>query len=802
MANLKSIETWRAELGLLPVPLFGEGQESRSYILLNGARGNFCLNLDGRLPDAQSRNEAWSSNVGHYVTLHEETVYIQRWDSKLMQTITLADVVLHLERFHRALEEDVPTTELSVIAHALRVFRTLRAALGEKYNGSQALKAFLYLLAAAVDRSERQGVSSSRWELDPAAQEIASSLTDGDWNNLFADLTEGHRLEHLRPDLRLTLRHASGVLFQEAHYAAVFESLGQMPLPGLSPSPVGVKKETAAVGLHFTPPAIARTLVEESLAAYGELPDCLQIFDPACGSGEFLRETLRQLRLRGYAGAVRLIGFDLSPTACDMARFTLAWETREGEDRVNIEIRCCDALRKDTQWPASADLILMNPPFQSWRDMVPERQEVVRRILGEHSRLRPDLSTAFLWRAAMSLGEHAVLGSVLPASFLDGASFRSLRADLGERLAARLVARLGSHGLFQGARIDASFYVAGRGLEDSPPLALWADHRSSSSSAVLRTLRRARMIGQVSSPLVQDGFSIYPNSELGKGSGSWAPRPYQEWQLLRQVQSLPNVAAQFEVRQGTITGNNRAFLLDKAEWLQLDETERKFFRPCVLNESVRGGRLRDDVFVFYPYGVYQIESEEELRHAVPTFYRTCLAPAEEELRSRSRIRSDQWWVLSEHRAWQVRSTVKLVSTYFGDAGSFAWDEDGEYVVVQGYGWIPNDRRKAKRSFWLAWLALLNSSFFSSLLAATSNHLGGGQWNLSKRFVEPIPLPNLTEINSQLFADLAEIGVTIHESGLSSLVREERRKLDELSETVYLEASGKVDTPQITPPTKI
>jgi hypothetical protein len=470
-----------------------------------------------------------------------------------------------------------------------------------------------------------------------------------------------------------------------------------------------------------------------------------------------------------------------------MTKFILGWEARGFEDQVVCEIRCGDALSDEIVWPQGADLVLMNPPFRSWRDMTPAQQSAVRRVLGEHAHLRPDLSTAFLWRASESLGGHAALASVLPASFLDGESFRSIRAQLSERLVTRLIARLGSHDLFHEARVDAAFYVAGAGIEADVPLALWADHRLSSNSAALRALRRARM-GRGASifPVVQDGFSIYPNQDIGRGSGSWAPRPYRNWRLLQRARDLPHVSDSFSVQQGTITGFNRVFLMSRLEWEHLPEAERPYFRPCVLNDSIRSGKLYDDAYVFYPYGAAAIEDEKELKIAVPTFYRHRLGPNKKALAERRRTKAERWWLLSEHRAWQVQPVPKMVSAYFGDAGAFAWDETGEFVVVQGYGWLPRSKRGLGRSAWLAYLALVNSRIFSLLLAASSNHVGGGQWNLSKRFVEPIPLPCLADeaVDTQLIGDLAALGEVIRDSGLAGMTGEERRRFADLTETAY------------------
>jgi hypothetical protein len=768
-----------------------EGQTESAYVLFNGTRGNFCLYLDGRSPDATSRSQAWSANVGHAVTLSGDQVLIQRWDRpEVYHPMACSELRSAPDLFHRRLEEDAPASELSIISHALGVFRGLRNALGPSRAGGQALKGFLYLLAAILEGEGQRQVTLSSWRLDAESEEVARSVTEADWSSLVAMLCRGSVLESLQPYLNLTLRHASGVLFQEAHYSAVFGPVYQRTLPGFAPPPVELEAETSSVGVYFTPVAVVRTLVEEALAALGTLPERLCVFDPACGSGEFLRETLRQLKLRDFKGTVHLVGFDVSKAACALADFVLGWEARGVEKQVEIEIRPCNALEDGVGWPARVDLLLMNPPFVSWRDLDPAQEEAVRRILGPYAQLRPDLSTAFLWKAVQSLGNRSVLAAVIPSSFLDGVGFRSLRAELGARLSAHLIARLGSHDVFPSARVDASLYVGGRGISTDLPLAVWADHRLSSTSAALRALRRLRSLESASlTAAVQegDGFSLYGTDEIGQGGESWSPRPYREWQLARSLRILPPVGRRFSVQQGTITGLNRVFLLGKSDWSLLPEAEKPYFRPCVLNDSIRGGHLSDDWYAFYPYGAYTLESESEVRKAVPTFFRERLRPQKSALLERRRIPPDRWWKLSEHRAWQRKATPKIVSTYFGEAGSFAWDSTGVFVVVQGYGWLPTLQKNVglSRTVWLAYLALLNSDVFSSLLAAHSNHVGGGQWNLSKRFVEQIPLPDLTaDFLSSERVTLSHLGTTIHEQGLDALPRDERLRLADLALTIY------------------
>jgi adenine-specific DNA-methyltransferase len=781
--DLRNINTWRERLGLLPVPLFGDSDKGPQFILLNGSDGNFCLDLSNCTRDYSSaRSIAWSANVGHFVTLLDQEVKIQHWNRRAGQVESYPqdEIAGRLEDFHRYLERTGPDSNRSVVTHGARAFRSLRTALGREVPGPEALKAFLLLLACARDGVAYREVDLGRWSLDSDAVDVASQARDSDWSSLVEDFVRGRSVDDLRLNVDLLLRHASGLLFQEAHYEALLPDQIQLGLGLFPPDPARISQRGGGVGVHFTPAALSRTLVEESLSSFplGERT-AISVFDPACGSGEFLREALRQLRLRGFSGEIRLEGWDISEGACAMARFALAWDVASGPGGAQVRIETRDSIAPENVWPA-ADLLLMNPPFVSWQSMSSELRDAVSRVLGEKRKMRPDLSSAFLFKAVDALTEHGVLGCIVPASFFDTESASFVRQRLGEKLTPRLVARLGSHMLFPGAIIDAGLYVAEtfpNGPE--PPVAFWADYRPQSSSAGLRTLRKIRYSSNfLSYPSQGEGYSIYPNPGLGKGAESWAPRPYESWQLFQRLSTYPRVKELFTVHQGARTGHIRALVVSREEWTALPKAERSYFRPAVLSESLKDGVLADVAYVFFPYGDKELKDEQELKRELPAYYRGYLGPHRETLLGRSRIHRDRWWVLSLQRGWQVEPTPKIVSTYFGGRGSFAWDEKGDFVVVQGHAWFPKSGAFStpfEDRLALAHLALLNSHLFSELLSATSNHVGGGQWNLSAKFVDKIPIPKLDDeaLDPQILRDLAAEGEQIHRFGL----QENQRKKD-------------------------
>jgi hypothetical protein len=200
----------------------------------------------------------------------------------------------------------------------------------------------------------------------------------------------------------------------------------------------------------------------------------------------------------------------------------------------------------------------------------------------------------------------------------------------------------------------------------------------------------------------------------------------------------------------------------------MPSTERPYFRPAVLNESITFGVLRDFKYIFYPYGDQKIENEDELARKVAKFYRETLKKAEPDLRKRSSKRDpDRWWEMSEPRTWQFHKVPKIVSVSYGDRGSFAYDSSGDYVVVQGYSWRPLNAAKGSRllspKVARAYIALLSSDLMSRLLPAVSSQVQGRQWDLSARLLERIPLPNLfAQVDPLLLSKLAQLGLAIEQ----------------------------------------
>jgi len=771
-SQFRTVGAWRAALGLLPTPLRDTAERQERYVLLNGTTGNFCLDFVGEVDPATQRAIAWSCDVGHYVTCKNESVVVNRWDRmSAEETYSCRSVVAQLHEFHRHLEKTTPDRSRSIVVHVLRIFHRIRAVVRQDDNGLRSLRVLLHLLAsAAAGEGHLLEGDLSSWGLTPEVVEPLETIAEATWRPLYNDLLGIGRDDVLRPDFQLVLRHASGVVFQDAHLEA--NNSAAFWLPGFElPARVSKTSAPSDTGIYFTPPALARTLAEEAtnhIRGVANRP--LLIFDPACGSGELLKECVRLLKLRGHSGRVQVIGWDRSPAAVDMARFVLAWERRTWLDQqLEVTVECRDSVTEET-WPRGVDVVVMNPPFLSWQLMDSDQQAAVARVLGASS--KPNLAIAFARRALEALGEAGVLAMVAPNSLLEGASGRETREAMARTLNAQLVARLGDQSIFARALVDAGLYVGRRKpTYEQPTAVLWADSRQPSLNRALRALRRWR--GAEIEPISGEGFSVYLREGVAATGDPWISREYGAWRQYEQFRNNEKTSPAgklFDIRQGVRLGND-VFVVPRGYVKGLARGERRFFRPAVMNPSIVDGKLEDSYYVFYPYttGLPPIESERELEHYVPRYFSEYLSKAKKVLQSRKTLKRQaelKWWDLLWSRAWQREREVKIVSKYFGGRRSFGVDREGDFVVVVGNAWLLQraeiEREITDEEFYLAILAYLSSSIAYDVLNYLSIQVSGGQLDLSNKYVSDLPVLNPAAVDLPDLAALTQMGTAISE----------------------------------------
>ena len=782
------------ELGFVSRPLFKTSSDaaddgSRSVLLLDGAAASFVMTVREQpalFQDEAFHDWAWSVDVPHHVEVVappeiDGVVLLRRWDSPgTLRRFTLPSVLRHGRDFLDALEQVGRPRTLRVLQHGLRLFRIVRESIGSAAAGDErpiwTFHCLLRAAAAACDPKIRE-----RWLEAETVGEMARLLGEEFPPALdTVRLPTGIQEEFLRPEpmtgrrleAGLLLRHAAGALYQEAHLELSSPQISLL----VSQEPL-LRGKSLRKDVVYTPPGLARLLAELAWAALeNKTPrEGLTALDPACGSGIFLAEMYRILAEEADTGAhtpSTLFGMDVSPAAALMARLVLEDLQREAPLDISIQIEAIDALTRS--WP-SCDLVLMNPPFIAWDELETDRQQALVEACGLEQGGRLDLSMAFVSLGMKALRPGGVLATVLPSALLETRSGLQWRERLLAQATPVLIARLRGGDVFPGVMLEPSILILRKGLNEYENV-LMGYSEPGSGEAFLRALRRRRSLGEKNKR-----YEIYEVSTSELQAASWLPRSTQLHSLVQLLSANRRVGELFEVKQGIRTGSNDIFVLTYEELRRLPVRERSFFRVLAGTKTIHDGRLERSQAVFYPYGEEgpKLRFEEELRERLRFYYDHYLKPNYSRLEARSQ-RSGSWWDLDRPRPWQFRLRPKLVSAYFGLSGKFAWDGTGEFVVGQGFAWLlkpaegaPDDEitlaqdgldlDEVTRQVGPCYVAVFNSRCFEILLSYFAPRVQGGQFDLSPRFVNQVPVPDLVtegSVPSDVVSSLRQAGERI------------------------------------------
>lgn len=722
--------SWKASFGLLPIHLNPLNQEAK-YLMLNGGYGDFCLQTSNEESNSiEYFSDAWSTNTKNYVYVGEEKVKIFNWLSTNPEIVNKESIESNFGKFYRYLLSKSYRTEKDVIPFIIDLFRQIRNITLERREPSEALSLLFRLLISLEEDSLE--VDMEKWNISDC--QVPHQF------DFFAEKLK-QSVMSIQPKLDLILRHTSGVLFQEAHKEVLYFN-PQRDLFGNVSSEIATKKGQYT-SIHYTPQFLARSIVENSIKNLNLDKPELKVFDPACGSSEFLIEALKQLKEKQYQGRISIIGWDTSESAINSSKFLLQYEKRTqwGNGQMDFTIEVVeDSLTKE--WDDNYDLILMNPPFVSWELLKDKNaKEAVRSGLGEaFKRGKPNQASAFFFKSILALGTNGVIGCVLPSSIFTYDSYKPLRDSVQEIISIKLAGKLGNF-VFEDALTDVSFFIGKKPPSNFPPQLLWTKNEKGVVQEALRDLRKMEAANLQT--IDEKKHSIYTPTFHPVVAESWKIISLRENSFLKDIRrfevdgKLSRISEIFSVKQGIRQGKRGVFKISLSEFDEIPQEEKYLFRPVVDNDAIKSGKLFRKNYIWYPYkrGGAIFTNEEEIDQVA--FFRDRIKPLEEQLKARKGI--NEWWGHTRPRNWQFQREVKLVSTEFGKSDSFAFDKDGDFVVERGNAWIP--KRGFNLEDYYFYLSVFSSRLFDTLLSIFSKAILSG-WYLGKENTQNIPIPNV------------------------------------------------------------
>jgi adenine-specific DNA-methyltransferase len=735
---------WAQRLGLTANYLFGhEAPRSPHFALLDGVSASFLLSEHDSLGSPKNVVDCtWSANLRTHVLARSDRIEVTRVGGRSPEAFSRASVETRLSEFLEFLEKSSTRDSVSSVEHVLSLFRRHKDTVGPGRERDWYVSSFLYLLGLSQRPGATPDAVAEAFHIDVDAFD-PDDLPDGYAHRFLFEL-EHFADRTLLP--ALTVRHAGGHLFQEAH-AEALASPGQLTLWGLSGG-AGPRRLDLSQGVYYTPPGLARTLSDLAIRPHLHRPEVV-IRDPACGSGLFLSEAIRALQRADYRGRVSVSGIDVSPTAARLARFCLASARLDWpEGDVTWEVSVGDYLEATPD--RAADVTLMNPPFVAWEAMPAPMKEEVQLALGDSFAGRPDLSMAFITKALREAAPLGTMATLLPRGILDSKYGQRWRSSLLEEAELQLVAVLGEHNLFRHAVVSVGAALFRKTTEpsDEPIVKLWADQRPQSADRALRALRQTwPTLAVVDDPELSFKILPTPGSDLRSG-GDWLPRPNAVGPLLDFLrESCPTTVGDlFEIEQGIKTGLNEAFIYTAEDLRSLRADERAYFKRIAGGSDIRYGEIQSNRYLFYAVDAFS--SEEEFYAGAPETARR-MAPFKPRLQARRRMDPNKWWEPIWPRKKLVRSGPRILSKMFGSIDFAAADLRGDYLPLQAYAWVPSWREidipddKAMREAVLrVYTKVLNSRVFYLLRREFSANVAGGQLDISPKNTERVPLPRL------------------------------------------------------------
>ena len=512
------ISLWAKQTGVLPVNLLHcQNAGVLKYAMLDGDINNFCLDYsENQDMDADAyKQQAWSSNMRNYIRVAGDDVMLYSVGKNSPERISKSLVLNNMEKFYQYIspKQDVLTVE-GIVPFVMKEFRGIRNWLREENSAESSMTALLYMLASIKDSGSIGNDNLASLGLPTNTFDIVGNLPSMEEH--LQHLREG--MNGFQPDVSLLLRHAAGQLFEEANYIAKFNP--QLSL--FTNYDIKYAYNPQKLGAFYTPTYLARSIVEKVIKeSHIEDKEEISILDPACGSGEFLVEALRQLKTLGFAGKVKVYGWDVSSVAINIANFVLHFEKEEWNNSLELHIEEHDSVVHD--WP-NVDIVFMNPPYSSWEQLNDEQRQSVKELMPKG---KSNLSGVFYLKAVNALKENGIIGCVMPTSFLINDSTKELRIVSKEKVMPFYIGRLGSF-VFQRAFVDVCVIMAKvRADADGSITMLWTDNKG---KLVPDALRKLRMIDYgAATPLSMENVSIYQQEAKSVlNNDVWMPLSYKE----------------------------------------------------------------------------------------------------------------------------------------------------------------------------------------------------------------------------------------------------------------------------------
>ena len=546
----------------------------------------------------------------------------------------------------------------------------------------------------------------------------------------------------------------------------------------------------------------------------------MTILDPACGSGAFLNAALQFLiaehkhidemeaKLTGSSIVFQdvensilehnLYGVDINEESVGIAQLSLWLRTAKPHRKLNSlneNIKCGNSLISDPaiagdkafnwqeQFPkvfenGGFDVVIGNPPYVRIQGIKSnqELESLYYESNFQSAKGRYDLYILFIEQALRLINEKGVASYILPHNFMAGNLGAGIREMLSENHCLEQIVHFGSYLVFE----EALTYTCIIRLSHNNHIVKYASINPNNLSADIV-------------------FEEIDYSKLGKEK--WNLTDYSSQIVLNRISSVNTHVSNFfsNVGRGIVTGMDDCFILSgnkegkifkgySKALKQNIQIESELVRPILKGDSVHAYEpLIPELFVVYPHdikdGKTEVIPEKEFEELYPLTY-TYLCNFKNTLVAKKikyKTNPDLWYSLHNSRDMSLFCEKKIITPYLANKCQMSFDLDG--------GMFTNDKcsvlklKPQYETLYLPYLAILNSKLCWFYISKTSSEFAGGYFVFSNLFVNPFPIPDLSESEFEIvknsLENLADTMLTLNQQLQEKRTRFLRRLSDNL-----------------------
>jgi tRNA1(Val) A37 N6-methylase TrmN6 len=585
-----------------------------------------------------------------------------------------------------------------------------------------------------------------------AFDNIDSSIIE----NIFSDFYKIKRTPYAY-NFALMSRHALSRIYEK--YVSLLQQEDDVGTKQKTLFPVDLPEtqRNKAAGAIYTPQFVPRffcKFIEEQLPprVFREL----EVADPACGSGIFLRTFLERKIERQDLSTLDIkkcfegiLGIDIDENACQASKLSLSLLHLMRTDKLprarSLNILTEEAIeyfQKHRDLRDKFGVVIGNPPFVRLELQSDPLRKRVRNFLSDIIEGRPDLYLAFLRLAMQMVKPRGYLAFVLPHSFLIGSAPQAIREELKRDFWIRSIVDLSAIRVFEDYSAYVVLLIAEKktaGIEIPPPC---------------RVVLCQEFVGNALQDCIENKtvktpyYSVFNVEQEYFGKGPWALIGHEESRLEQKLNNMSKVEDFLVVREGLITGDDKLYIVAAD---QVSREEKSLFAPFLPDRSIGRYTVPQAIFkyVYFPYSEGKPVDEKDLKKAKRTWaYLNKIRPNLKE----SALK--RWPYLVRGREKDLLQP-KIISPHLVLLPRFALDIEGKFAVSHSPFLIPRARDN-DLDLLKYFTAVLNSSVVHWYLGSHAYRFSHGYVKLDPNYVKKIPVPDPSKVSPTLFTKIISL----------------------------------------------